>query len=78
RWTDHSPLRLERRAYFPFLTGPKFCVGSHFALLEATEAVERFLARFDHEMLDPEPPWGREFALSFAPDRRMPCRLARR
>jgi len=43
RWTDHSPLRLERRAYFPFLTGPKFWVGSHFALLEATEAVGRFL-----------------------------------
>lgn len=78
RWADHSPLRLNRRAYFPFLTGPKFCVGSHFALLEATEAVERFLARFDHEMLDPEPPWGREFALSFAPDRPLPCRLARR
>ena len=32
----------------------------------------------DHEMLDPEPPWGREFALSFAPDRPLPCRLARR
>ena len=78
RWTDHSPLRLERRAYFPFLTGPKFCVGSHFALLEATEAVGRFLDRFQHEMLDPEPPWGREFALSFAPDRPLPCRLALR
>ena len=78
RWNDHSRLRLDRRAYFPFLTGPKFCVGSHFALLEATETMNRFLARFDHKMLDPEPPWGREFALSFAPDRPLPCRLARR
>ncbi len=78
RWADESQLHLNRRAYFPFLTGPKFCVGSHFALLEATETIDRFLARFDHEMLDPEPPWGREFALSFAPDRRMPCKLARR
>ena len=78
RWADDSPLRLDRRAYFPFLTGPKFCVGSHFALLEATEAVGRFLERFDHEMIDPEPPWGREFALSFAPDRPLPCRLVRR
>ena len=78
RWADHSPLRLNRRAYFPFLTGPKFCVGSHFALLEATETIDRFLARFDHQMLDPEPPWGREFALSFAPDRPLPCKLARR
>ncbi len=78
RWADQGSLRLNRRAYFPFLTGPKFCVGSHFALLEATEAVSRFTARFDHEMLDPEPPWGREFALSFAPDRPLPCRLALR
>ena len=78
RWADRSRLRLNRRAYFPFLTGPKFCVGSHFALLEATEAIERFLHRFDHEMLDPDPPWGREFALSFAPDRPLPCRLSRR
>ena len=78
RWADRSRLRLNRRAYFPFLTGPKFCVGSHFALLEATEAIERFLHRFDHEMLDQDPPWGREFALSFAPDRPLPCRLARR
>ena len=53
-------------------------MGSHFALLEATEAVGRFLERFDHEMLDPEPPWGREFALSFAPDRPLPCKLDRR
>ena len=78
RWNDRSRLRRDRRAYFPFLTGPKFCVGSHFALLEATETIDRFLARFDHEMLDPEPPWGREFALSFAPDRPLPCRLTRR
>ncbi len=78
RWTEHSRLRLNRRAYFPFLTGPKFCVGSHFALLEATEAIGRFVTRFDHQMLDPEPPWGREFALSFAPDRPLPCRLTLR
>ena len=78
RWAEHSRLRLNRRAYFPFLTGPKFCVGSHFALLEATEAVGRFVTRFDHQMLDPEPPWGREFALSFAPDRPLPCILTLR
>lgn len=78
RWRDQSRLHMERRAYFPFLTGPKFCVGRHFAVLEATEAVGRFLERFDIEMLDPEPPWGREFATSFAPDRPMPYRLRTR
>ena len=75
RWADDSPLRLERRAYFPFLTGPKFCVGRHFAVLEATEAIDRFRRRFRHEMLDPTPPWGRELATSFAPDRPMPITL---
>jgi len=78
RWAEDSTLRLERRAYFPFLTGPKFCVGRHFAVLEATEAIERFRRRFRHEMLDPDPPWGREFATSFAPDRPMPITLQRR
>ena len=76
RWQEDSPLRMERRAYFPFLTGPKFCVGSHFALLEATEVVERFQARFGLAMLDPEPPKGRFFALSYGPDRPMPYRLS--
>lgn len=76
RWQEDSPLRMERRAYFPFLTGPKFCVGSHFALLEATEVVERFQARFRLAMLDPEPPKGRFFALSYGPDRPMPYRLS--
>ena len=75
RWADDSPLHLERRAYFPFLTGPKFCVGRHFAILEATEAVDQFRRRFRHEMIDPTPPWGRELATSFAPDRPMPISL---
>ena len=75
RWADDSSLHLERKAYFPFLTGPKFCVGRHFAILEATEALARFRSRFEHQMLDPDPPWGREFATSFAPDRPMPIEL---
>ncbi len=74
RWADDAPLHLERRAYFPFLTGPKFCVGSHFALLEASEIVERVGRRFQLRMLDPEPPQGRFFALSYGPDRPMPYR----
>ncbi len=77
RWADDSPLRLERRAYFPFLTGPKFCVGSHFALLEATEAIDRFRRRFRIKPLDPEPPRGRFFALSYGPDKPIPYHLER-
>ena len=36
---------MERRAYFPFITGPKLCVGSHFALMEAAMALDRFAWR---------------------------------
>lgn len=75
RWREDSPLHLVQRAFFPFLTGPKFCVGKHFAVLEATELVGRFLQRFDHQMLDPTPPAGRPFALTFAPDRPMPTNV---
>ncbi|MBT5138042.1 MAG: cytochrome P450 [Acidimicrobiaceae bacterium] len=75
RWADDSPLHLNRRAYFPFLTGPKFCVGSHFALLEAAEAVERFCRRFRMQMLDPDPPECRFFALSYGPANPMPYHL---
>ena len=75
RWEPDSDIHTDRRAYFPFLTGPKFCVGRHFAMLEATEAIDAFRRRFRHAMLDPTPPWGRELATSFAPDRPMPIRL---
>lgn len=75
RWDEGSTLHLDRRAYFPFLTGPKFCVGRHFAVLEATETIDRFRRRFVHRMLDDTAPWGRELATSFAPDRPMPVRL---
>ena len=78
RWHDDSTLHTDRKAYFPFLTGPKFCVGSNFALLEATEAISRFRTRFRHRMLDDATPSGREFALSFAPDRPMPIVLEAR
>ncbi|NNC80473.1 MAG: cytochrome P450 [Acidimicrobiales bacterium] len=75
RWEEDSPLHLVPRAFFPFLTGPKFCVGRHFAIMEATELVGRVLDRFDYDMLHPTPPEGRPFALTFAPDRPTPCTL---
>ena len=75
RWTDTGTLLADRNAYFPFLTGPKFCVGSHFALLEATTFISLFLDRFDHEMLDPVPPRTRPFALSFGPAHELPILL---
>ncbi|NNC80476.1 MAG: cytochrome P450 [Acidimicrobiales bacterium] len=78
RWDPDSPLHMERRAYFPFITGPKLCVGSHYALMEGTIALDRFLAKFDFELLEPATPWGREFALTFLPDKPQSIVLERR
>jgi cytochrome P450 len=75
RWSPESQLHMDRRAYFPFIGGPKLCVGNHFALAEATAFMELFLDRYDFELLDPIAPWGREFALTFLPDRPQPIRL---
>jgi cytochrome P450 len=76
RWSPESQLHMDRRAYFPFIGGPKLCVGSHFALAEATAFMELFLDRYDFDLLDPVAPWGREFALTFLPDRPQPIRLS--
>jgi cytochrome P450 len=49
---DPSRFTLEREevrhphAYFPFGAGPRACIGSHFAMLEATIAVALLLQRF--------------------------------
>jgi cytochrome P450 len=43
-------------AYFPFGGGPRACIGSHFAMLEATIAVATLLGRFTiHSELDDVP-----------------------
>jgi cytochrome P450 len=36
RWFDPKIAELPRFAYFPFGGGPRVCIGSHFAMLEAT------------------------------------------
>jgi cytochrome P450 len=47
RWLDGLASRLPRFAFFPFSSGPRRCVGSSFALMEATIALAVVLRRFE-------------------------------
>lgn len=64
-------------AYFPFGGGPRACIGSHFAMLEATIAVATLLGRFtihserDDVALDTE-------GITLRPKGAVPIRLAAR
>ena len=46
RWLDGLASRLPRFAYFPFSSGPRRCVGSSYATMEATIALATVLPRF--------------------------------
>jgi cytochrome P450 len=46
RWADGLGSRLPRFAYYPFSSGPRRCVGSSYATMEATIAVAAILPRF--------------------------------
>lgn len=46
RWDDGLASHLPRFAYFPFSSGPRRCVGSSYATMEATIAIATLLPRF--------------------------------
>jgi unspecific monooxygenase len=45
----------DRFAYMPFGVGARVCIGSHFALVEATLALARLIGGFRVELLDKTP-----------------------
>jgi cytochrome P450 len=45
----------DRFAYLPFGAGPRVCIGSHFALVEATLALARLIRTFRVELLEKVP-----------------------
>ncbi|MGH6780013.1 MAG: cytochrome P450 [Bradyrhizobium sp.] len=45
----------DRFAYLPFGAGPRVCIGSHFALAEATLALTKLIGAFRVELLDRVP-----------------------
>ncbi len=46
RWENGLESRLPRFAYFPFSSGPRRCIGSSYATMEATIALATMLPRF--------------------------------
>jgi cytochrome P450 len=46
RWRNGLASRLPRFAYFPFSSGPRRCIGSSFATMEATIAIATVVPRF--------------------------------
>ena len=46
RWLDGLASRLPKFAYFPFSSGPRRCVGSSYAMMEATIVLATVLGRF--------------------------------
>jgi cytochrome P450 len=51
RWSEEFTERLPRFAYFPFGGGPRVCIGSSFAMMEATLLVISILQRFHFSLV---------------------------
>jgi cytochrome P450 len=66
-----------RFAYFPFGGGPRACIGSHFAMLEATIAVAVLLQRFRVHSEHEEVPLDTE-GITLRPQRAVPIQLTTR
>jgi cytochrome P450 len=46
RWDNDLAKRLPRCAYFPFVDGPRVCIGSHFAMMEAILILASVASRY--------------------------------
>jgi cytochrome P450 len=74
RFTPERESSRHPYAYFPFGGGPRGCIGSHFAMLEATIAVAVLLQRFRVESRLQDVPLDTE-GITLRPDGPVPIRL---
>ena len=76
RWQNGLASRLPKFTFFPFSSGPRRCVGSSFAMLEATIAIAVILPRFrlssPPAMVEPAP------SITLRPGGGMPMTVTRR
>jgi cytochrome P450 len=75
RWQNGLALRLPKFTFFPFSSGPRRCVGSSFAMLEATIAIATILPRWrlsSPPVVEPAP------SITLRPGGGMPMTVTRR
>jgi cytochrome P450 len=74
RFNEDTPLP-NRNSFIPFGTGPRVCIGSHFALTEMTLIAANLLQNFSfRSAIVPKP----KFDVLLSPDGGMPLQLVRR
>jgi cytochrome P450 len=56
RWEDGLVKRIPKYAYLPFGAGPRLCIGSSFAMTEATLLLATIARRFRLELLPGQQP----------------------
>lgn len=74
RWTEQFSQQLPKYAYFPFGGGPRFCVGSNFANLEATLILAEIARRFEWEIA-PDARLELQPSVTLRPRHGMPARV---
>jgi cytochrome P450 len=52
RWDNDLARRLPRCAYYPFVDGPRVCIGNHFAMMEAILIVATIASRYRLELAE--------------------------
>src|SRR5262249_13730556 len=77
RWEGDLASRLPKYAYFPFGGGPRVCVGSTFAMIEAVLVLAAIARRFRVERADNEPVRPRP-SITLRPERGIRMRIHRR
>ncbi len=77
RWNPEDDARRHRFAYFPFGGGPRLCIGSHFALLEAGLALTRILQEFELDTIPGQEPIP-DASVTLRPHNEMPMSLEKK